>query len=341
MCGVDLVIRASIGFIYSSVPAEFKSVYGLSESVTRLRAATRRSAFGVLAQQAATGPVSESSVRLQRVIPMLGNSFKPFFFGRFETRGECVYLTGRFAMLGLVKAFVTFWLGCALVMGIASAATIVNKHGGDWLLALGSGLGMFGAGLAMVGFGKWFARNDVTWLSSRISTALGTPAIAQAPERSALIPPMPDSTSSVPTVLCVTALVLLFVGVMSIWSAISGVSSWHATSRHAAVITRFTSRSLRLAIGAYGFLTIGLALGVYRRKQWAWRLGLALFVAAGLIVILQAFTSREISDSAVVRAIFCVLSLAITLYWGWWWYAQRIHFSSDSDLLPKSSTGSE
>jgi hypothetical protein len=331
------VIRASLGFIYSSIPAEFKSVYGLSESVTRLRTATRRSAFGVLAQQAATGPVSESRVRLQRVIPMLGNSFKPFFFGRFETRGDCVYLTGRFTMLGLVKAFITFWLGCALAMAIASAATIVNKHGGDWLLALGSGLGMFGAGLAVVGFGKWLARNDVAWLSNTIRTALGTPVIAQAPEPSALIPSMADSTSSVPPVLRVTALVLLFLGVMSVWSAISGVSSWHATSGHAAVITRFGSRSLRLAIGAYGLLMIGLALGVYGRKQWAWWLGLALFVAAGLIVILQAFTSRDIPDSAAVRAIFCVLSLAITLYWGWWWYAQRVHFSSDADLLPKSS----
>jgi hypothetical protein len=331
------VIRASLGFIYSSIPAEFKSVYGLSESVTRLRTATRRSAFGVLAQQAATGPVSESRVRLQRVIPMLGNSFKPFFFGRFETRGDCVYLTGRFTMLGLVKAFITFWLGCALAMGIASAATIVNKHGGDWLLALGSGLGMFGAGLAVVGFGKWLARNDVAWLSNTIRTALGTPVIAQAPEPSALIPSMADSTSSVPTVLRVTALVLLFLGVMSVWSAISGVSSWHATSGHAAVITRFGSRSLRLAIGAYGLLMIGLALGVYRRKQWAWWLGLALFVAAGLIVILQAFTSQDIPDTAAVRAIFCVLSLAITLYWGWWWYTQRVHFSSDADLLPKSS----
>jgi hypothetical protein len=236
-------------------------------------------------------------------------------------------------------------LGCTLVIGIASATTIVNKHGGDWLLAFGSGLGMFSAGLAVIGLGKWLARNDVAWLSSTIRTALGTPVIAQAPEPSALIPSMPDSTSSVPTVLRVTALVLLFVGVMSIWSAISGVSSWHATSRHAAVITRFASRSLRLAIGAYGFLTIGLALGVYRRKQWAWRMGLALFVAAGLIVILQAFTSRDMPgampDSAAVRALFCVLSLAVTLYWGWWWYAQRIHFSSDADLCQKISPGSQ
>ena len=217
------MIRTLLGFIYSSIPAEFKSTYGLTESVTRLRAATRRSAFGVLGQQAAAGPVSESRVRLQRVIPMVGNSFKPFFFGRFEVRGEEVYLTGRFTMLGLVKAFMTFWFGSVLAFGVALAIYAINIHGGHWLPAL-SGLVMFGAGVGLVGFGKWLARNDVAWLSNIVRTALGAPAA------STLVPSAADSTSSVPTVLRVTALVLLFTGVMAVCSAISGVSSWHATS---------------------------------------------------------------------------------------------------------------
>ena len=78
-----------------------------------------------------------------------------------------------------------------------------------------------------------------------------------------------------------------------------------------------------------------MAFGVYRRKQWAWRLGLVFFGVAGLTSTLQAFTSPQFPDSAVVRAIFCVLSLAVTLYWAWWWYAQRVHFSSGADLLPQ------
>ena len=164
------MIRTLLGFIYSSIPAEFKSTYGLTESVTRLRAATRRSAFGVLGQQAAAGPVSESRVRLQRVIPMVGNSFKPFFFGRFEVRGDGVYLTGRFTMLGLVKAFMTFWFGSVLAFGVALAISEINIHGGHWLPAL-SGLVMFGAGVGLVGFGKWLAINDVAWLSNIVRSA--------------------------------------------------------------------------------------------------------------------------------------------------------------------------
>jgi hypothetical protein len=256
---------------------------------------------------------------------MVGNSFKPFFFGRFETRGEGVYLTGHFTMLGFVKAFMTVWLGGVLALGIAFAVTVIKTRGGNWLLILGD-LGMFAVGVALVGFGKWLARNDVDWLSNVIRTALGAPMAVQASELSARTASTPHSVSPLPTVLRVTAPLLLFMGVMGVWSAISGISSWHAGSGHM-TITHFSSWPLRLAIGAYGFWMLGLAFGVYRRRQWAWRLGLAFFGAAGLTSILQAFTSSQFPDSAVVRAIFCVSSLAVTLYWGWWWYAQRVHFS--------------
>jgi hypothetical protein len=59
---------------------------------------------------------------------MVGNSFKPFFFGRFEVRGDEVYLTGRFTMLGLVKAFMTFWFGGVLAFGIALAVSTINMR---------------------------------------------------------------------------------------------------------------------------------------------------------------------------------------------------------------------
>jgi hypothetical protein len=333
------VIRNLLDFIYSSTPAEFKSAFGMSESVTRLRTATRRYAFGVRAEQSAAGPVGESRVRLQRVIPMVGNSFKPFFFGRFEARSDGVYLTGRFTMLGFVKTFMTIWLGGVLVLGTAFAFTVVNQRSGGWVPALGA-LGMFPAGIALVGLGKWFSRNDVAWLSNVIGNALGGPVVIQAPELLPRTTPRPHSESPLPTFLRIAALILFLIGVMQLWSATSGISSWHTSPGHA-VVTRFSSWPLRLAIGAYGFFTLGLAYGVYRRKQWAWRLGLVFFGAAGLTSILQAFTSSQFPDVAVLRAISCVLMLAVTLYWTWWWYGQRIHFSSDTNPLPKSSTGGE
>jgi len=327
------VIRTLINFIYGSTPAEFKSAFGLNESVVRLRAATRRSAFGVFGQQAAAGPVGESRVRLQRVIPMVGNGFKPFFVGRFEVRGETVYLTGRFTMLGFVKAFMTVWLGSVLAFGIWFGARSINTQGGDWIPVL-AGFGMFGAGVALIGFGKWLGRNDARWLSNVIHTALGTPTV-QVSEPFAQSG-TPHRTSSLPTVLRVASLVLILIGAIEVWFSISGISSWRAGTGQHTVITHFTSWPARLASGAYGSWALGLAFGVYQRKQWAWRLGLVFLGAAWLISISQFFGSPQFPGSAVARPIFCVFSLAVAVYWGWWWYAQRDLPATDEEIRAAS-----
>ncbi len=319
------MIQTLLAFIYGSTSAEFESAYGLAESVTRLRAATRRHAFGILAEQAAAGTVSESRVRLQRVIPMVGNSFKPFFIGRFELRGDGVYLTGRFTMLGLVKVFMTVWFGFLLAAGIVAVATEQVSP----MLILGD-LGMLGAGIALVALGKWFARNDIAWLSNVIRTALAAPPAIEARHVYAAPASIIQTNSAVPMVLRVTALILVFSGAMGIWSAASGVSSWQANPGHT-VITHFSSEYLRVGIGAYGCAMLGLAYGVYRRRRWAWQIGLGLIAAAAIGSNYQMFTSTEFPEGVVFKIVFCVLSLAVALYWGWWWYAQRIYFSQMGD----------
>jgi hypothetical protein len=78
----------------------------------------KRSVFSALGETTAVGRVSEKVVRLQRVTPMVGNSFKPFFIGHFEVRGEETVLIGKFTMLPLVKVFIGFWFGtCGLFAG--------------------------------------------------------------------------------------------------------------------------------------------------------------------------------------------------------------------------------
>jgi hypothetical protein len=110
--------------LYDSTPAEFRSAYGIVESVERLSAATKRSVFSALGETTAVGKVSEKVVRLQRVIPMVGNSFKPFFIGHFEVRGEVTVLIEKFTMLPLVKVFMSFWFGlCGLFAG-----AVVGSH---------------------------------------------------------------------------------------------------------------------------------------------------------------------------------------------------------------------
>ena len=233
------MIGSALKFLYGSTPAEFKSEFDLSESVERLRAATKRSALGVLAQQAAAGRVSESRVRLQRVIPMFGNSFKPFFIGRFEQRGGGVFLAGRFTMLFLAKAFMTVWFGLLLIFALMSVTLAPAKQGNTVAMLLGA-LGMFGAGIALVAVGKWFARNDVVWLSKLFQTTLSPGTINDTSIATAQSVSLAPGSSSAPTSFSrYAALVLLLMGLMNLWFAgpvgnafYRGiVSGWHRGSR--------------------------------------------------------------------------------------------------------------
>jgi hypothetical protein len=99
------MIRWLRRFLYESTPAEFRSAYGIEESVARLQAATKRSAFSAIGEAAAVGKVSRDGVRLQRVTPMVRNSFKPFFVGRFKSRDGVTLLSGRFGMSLFTKIF--------------------------------------------------------------------------------------------------------------------------------------------------------------------------------------------------------------------------------------------
>ncbi len=166
------MIRGAWDLVYGATPAEFESSYGLEESVQRLAAATGRSVFSALTRQRAVGTVKPSRVSLQRVIPMFGNSFKPFFIGEFQERNGRVVLTGRFTMIWPVKTFMSVWFGFLLVWTALPGASIVTQGQTDVVWFPLSGLGMIGAGIALVWIGKWFARNDAAWLSNVIQEAL-------------------------------------------------------------------------------------------------------------------------------------------------------------------------
>jgi hypothetical protein len=161
------MFRTVLSFLYGGTPARFQSAFSLLESVDRLRAATERSVFGALLKQAAVGKVTEERVSLQRVTPFVGNSFKPYFVGRFEVTGERVSLVGHFTMHRFTKIFLTFWFGFVLLATLA----VPPKPSDKWLPLLFGG-GMLMAGVLLVLVGRWFSRNDVSWLSGRIANAL-------------------------------------------------------------------------------------------------------------------------------------------------------------------------
>ncbi len=307
-------------FLYGSTPAEFTSAFGLQESVERLRAATKRTVFSALAQPEAVGPVKENKVRLQRVIPMFHNSFKPFFFGRFEARSDGVFLTGKFSLLPLVKIFMTFWLGATIVFGILCAVSAESRNAGAWgALAC---FGMTGFGVGLVALGKWLARNDSEWLSTVIRTAL------QAPSSPGVGPAsVAPSEAGTPMVLKLTAGFLFLAGVVNLASVYG-----HRMPK-GPIASQFGEPFLATSIGVMSVVMIGLAVGIYRRKLLAWRLGLA-FLAGSAAVSLFLFSSFP--PPLGLRIGESVAMLVVFAFWIRWWYAQRIHFVEEDATWPST-----
>ncbi len=71
------MFRWFVCLLYDSTPAEFRSAYGLAESVEQLSAATKRSVFTVLAETTAVGMVSEK-VYNSLGIPLAAGVLYPF-----------------------------------------------------------------------------------------------------------------------------------------------------------------------------------------------------------------------------------------------------------------------
>jgi hypothetical protein len=157
--------------IYGSTLITFNSSYDLPKSVARLRAVTNISVFS-LRQSAVTGVVMEQKVALHRSTPFVGNSFKPYFMGRFSSNNDQVVLIGRFTMHWYVKTFMTIWFGfLSLMIVLVLFATIWQNQPAGWQSALFC-VGMFSAGTLLVWSGQRLAHQDIAWLSDVIRKAL-------------------------------------------------------------------------------------------------------------------------------------------------------------------------
>jgi len=306
--------------LYDSTPAEFLSAYGLTESVERLSAATKRSVFSALAETIAVGKVSEKIVRLQRVIPMVGNSFKPFFIGHFEVRGDVTVLIGKFTMLPLAKVFMSFWFGmCGLFAGAVLVGGFKPQVPNAMFFLLQPFL-MIGGGIALVAAGKWFARNDAAWLSELIATALGAPRGGASVNRVAL---MNVDADAVPMPLKVAAIFLAASGAMAL---VAGVVGPHLWPRWGQVGESTASPQLGNWNFVYAILVIALSIGLWGRRPWAWGCG---FLLLGLSVCwsLFAMSARaDVGPPVGMNVIFAIFSCVVVGIWGRWWCAQRKDF---------------
>lgn len=305
-----------------SESVEFESAFDLDQSVERLKAATRRRTLLGPSGEAAVGTVTKSKVSLQRVIPMLHNSFKPFFVGRFEQSGGKVQLTGRFTLHWFVKAFMGVWFGGVALFTVATVPGVAQSPGNAVAPLAGILMASFGLGLLRVG--QWLSRNDRAWLSNVIRTALNAPAAGAGPAVAG-----PSAARLTSTALAGVAAALAVLGPLACASALTGIQAFRSHEGMADV-TRYADEGLHLAIGVYGLVLLTMAYGVYRRHLLAWRAGFVVLVAAWAISMFGTSAMEDARMPAPVVAFFGVASAVVMLVWGRWWYTQRVHFDEDA-----------
>ena len=308
--------------IVGSAPIEFESAFELNESVKRLKTATRRWMFSSMGQPFAAGRVTASRVSLQRVIPMGGNSFKPFFVGRFEQRGDKVVLTGRFTMNWFVKIFMMVWFAFCVFFIVAGVAAAIHSPRSVPMPLMGGLMLLFGLGL--VRLGGWFSRRDPAWLSEVICTALRAPD-AVLPDGTIPADPALQPSNQRPAFITIAATLLAIFGVMGLVSAITGIQTYRSDLQRT-VITHYANGTLRCVAAAYGVVMLGLAYGIYRRSLFAWKLCFGLLGGSWLYSLFDLVTRTDLGNARIPAIAFCAASIVIVLIWGWWWYAQRIHF---------------
>lgn len=318
------MLQAIRRFWAGSGPVEFESAYGLDESVRRLRDATRRVAL-FSPTEVAAGTVRETRVSLQRVIPMVGNSFKPFFVGKFERRGDKVVLVGRFTIHIFVKVLMAVWIGVVACITLVGGVAATQSHQAMPMPFVGLGMLLFA--VLLICFGAWLSRNDPAWLSEVISRALSSPTVIS----DAIAPSFARNDARPKRWARFTtkaAAVLTLLGVMTIMSAITGVQSYRAGPA-GSVVTHYHDMTSRYLSGLFGMALLGLAYGIYRRRVLAWRLVFVIIGGAWVSQLAVFFMDGMPPVPTLVLALFGAVSLLVMIVWGRWWYAQRLHFSED------------
>lgn len=292
--------------VFGSRQVEFESAFDIPGSVERLRAATRGSMFFAFSKQEAVGTVTGTRVSLKRVIPLVGNSFKPFFRGHFTEKNGRAVLIGRFGIHGLVKIFVGLWFGLVLAGSVGLGVQVTLDMRMRWYEAL------FGPGLLLIGAGivwlcTWFARNDEAWLSELIDRALRpTQNVETIVARNSIV--------GRPIVTRIVAAVLGLLGALKIWIAVAGARASDGPTLQQC-----------LSVG-YGLTLLVLGLGIFQRRFLAWRAGLLLLAGVWCFSTVELFFRSQPQMGVWAKIAFSMASFIVTCLWVKWWHAQRGHF---------------
>ena len=158
-------------FLYGTEQFQIEFDVPIDVAVTNLQSRVSGPVLSLLGSEGMVGQVSNHRVKLQRVIPMVGNSFKPFLIGSFSTSGNKTVLSGVFRFHRIVQAFLTFWFTFSALLIVLLSVTAFANPAESWFVPF-FGVLFLAGGVAMVNIGRWFARNDKEWLKRNIHDAV-------------------------------------------------------------------------------------------------------------------------------------------------------------------------
>ena len=169
-------MKKFIELIYGSTELKMTFDVPIDKAVERLESNVDKSLFSRMKSEGMAGRVSKNRIAIQRVIPNIGNSFKPFFIGSLSTVNEKTTLSGVFRIHLFSQAILTIWFGGTLFWIIGTTLLAIQKPSEAWFFPI-FGVLQFAAGYGLVRLCKWFSRNDEQWLKEKISDAINqTPA---------------------------------------------------------------------------------------------------------------------------------------------------------------------
>jgi hypothetical protein len=153
-------IAAFIDDALARVPVAVTSKLDRAEVLRRLTAAVDSEwTFG--GGKGVVGRVDEHGFRMRMRIGYR-NSFQTFMFGTTTAEGRGTRIVARTGMHPFAAVFMTVWLSVVALAATIGVSAAIGAEAGDPVqaLLLLVPLGMFGFGIALVGIGRWIARNE-------------------------------------------------------------------------------------------------------------------------------------------------------------------------------------
>lgn len=142
------------------VPVAVTSKLDPAEALRRLQAAVDSEwTFG--GGKEVVGRVGDDGFRLRLRIGYR-NSFQTYMFGAVQAEGRGARIVARTGMHPAAAVFITLWLsvvGLGAAIGVAGLLQAQPDEAVQGLIILVP-VGMFAFGIALVGIGRWIARNE-------------------------------------------------------------------------------------------------------------------------------------------------------------------------------------